>query len=84
MKQYCVPAGKYYVDTSVPFGYRHGSVCMQRVMDAIRVIMHKHGFHIFNYIDDLIGCDEPITAHEAFNFFKQLIQDLGLVISAEK
>ena len=23
--------GQYYVDTSVPFGYRHGSVCMQRL-----------------------------------------------------
>ena len=42
---------EYYVDTSIPFGYRHGAVCMQRVTDAIRFIMHKHGFHIFNYIN---------------------------------
>ena len=27
---------------------------------------------------------EPTTAHEAFTFLKQLIQDLGLVISAEQ
>ena len=26
---------KYYVDTSVAFAYRHGSLCMQRVTDAI-------------------------------------------------
>ena len=53
---------KYYVDTSVPFKYRHRSVSMQRVTDAFRFIMHTWGFYIFNYIDDLIGCDDPITA----------------------
>ena len=74
----------YYVYTSVLFGYRHRLVCMQCVTDAIRFIMHKHGFRIFNYIDDMIGCNEPTTAHEAFTFLKQLLQDLGLVICAEK
>ena len=54
---------------------------MQRVMDAIRFIMHKHGFHIFNYIDDLIGCDKPT---KGFKFIKQLIQGLGLEVSADK
>ena len=74
----------YYVDTAVPFGYRHGSVCMQRVTDSIRIIMHKKGFFITNYIDDLIGCDEPQVAIVAFQFLKKLIVDLGLVISESK
>ena len=47
--------GEYYVNTAVPFGYRHGSVFMQRVTDSIRCIMHKNGYFITNYIDDLIG-----------------------------
>ena len=31
----------YYVDTAVPFWYRHRSVCMQRVTDNIRHIVDK-------------------------------------------
>ena len=56
---------KYYVDTYVPFGYRHGSMCMQRVTDAIRQIMSQRGFYVFDYIDDLIGCDPPEVAEKA-------------------
>ena len=73
----------YYVDTAVPFGYIHGSVCMQRIVDSIRTIMHKTIF-ITNYIDDLIGCDKPQVAIVAFQFLKKLIVDLGLVISESK
>ena len=58
--------GQYYVDTLVPFGYRHGSVCMHRLNDSIRGIMHSKGYFIANYIDDLIGCDPPKVAWEAF------------------
>ena len=76
--------GKYYVDTSVPFGYRHGSVCMQRVTDSIRAIMHKNGYFIINYIDELIVCDPPEVAWKAFRFVQKLILDLGLVISQGK
>ena len=59
---------KYFIDLSVPFGYKHGSALCQRVTDAIRYIMHSHGYYIFNYIDDLIGCDHPSIAKEGFNF----------------
>ena len=76
--------GKYYVDTSIPFGYRHGSVCMQRITDSIRAIMHSKGYFIINYIDDLIGCDPPEIAWEAYKYLKKLIVDLGLVISQNK
>ena len=76
--------GQYYVDTSVPFGYRHGFVCMQRVPDSIRAIMHKNGYFIINNIDDLIDCDPPEVAWKAFRFLQKLIVDLGLVISQGK
>ena len=46
--------------------------------------MHKKDFFITNYIDDLIGCDEPQVTIAAFQFLKQLIVDLGLVISESK
>ena len=59
--------GKYYVDTAVPFGYRHGSVFMQRVTDSLRCIMHKNGYFITNYIDDLIGCNKPEVPVKAFD-----------------
>ena len=47
--------GKFYIDTSIPFSYRHGSLACQRVTDAIRYIVHNKGFQIFNYIDNFIG-----------------------------
>ena len=76
--------GQYNVATSIPFGHRHGSVCMQRVTDSIRAIMHKNRYFIINYIDDLIGYDSPEVAWKAFRFLQKLIVDLGLVISQGK
>ena len=72
------------VDTLVPFDYRHGSVCMQRLTDSIQGLMHSKGYFIANYIDYLIGCDPAKVAWEAFKFIKQLIVDSGLVISQGK
>ena len=44
-----------YLDQSLPFGFRHGSVFFQRCSDAIHHIIHQHGFPgLWNYIDDLI------------------------------
>ena len=76
--------GNYYVDTAVPFGYIHGSVCMQRVTDSLRCILHNKSYFLTNYIDDLIGCDKPETAVKAFQFSKDLIIKLGLVISENR
>ena len=74
----------HYVDVSVPFGYRHGSMACQRFTDAIRYIMHKHGFTIFNYIDDLIGCEKPHQANASFQFLLKLLHTLGVPISIDK
>ena len=76
--------GNFYIDTAVPFGYRHGSVFMHRVSDSLRCIMHKKGYFITNFIDDLIGCDPPELAKETFQFLTNLIVKLGLVISQSK
>jgi len=76
--------GQYFVDTSIPFGFRHGSVCCQRLTDAIRYIMNCRGFTIFNYIDDCIGCDDPVLAGNGFDVLVKLMSELGLPISKEK
>lgn len=76
--------GHYYVDTAVPFGYRHGSVCMQRVTDSLRCIMHKKGYLLTNYMDDLIGCDKPELAIKDFKFLTNVIIRLGQLISESK
>ena len=75
----------YFIDQSVPFGYRHGSIFFEKVTDRIRYIMRKHGFYnLFNYVDDLIYCDLPSKIYEAYHFLLQLLPKLGLEINKKK
>ena len=46
--------------------------------------MSQRGFYVFNYIDDLIGCDPPEIAEQAYVFLQRLLSELGLDISEEK
>ena len=73
-----------WIDTSIPFGYRHGSLCCQRVTDAIRYIMAKQGFFLSNYIDDLISVEYPDKAFKSFFYAIGLLNALGLPISYDK
>ena len=76
---------QYFIDKSVPFGYRNGSQIFQRCTDAIRFTMQQHGFpHLFNYIDDLIYTGLPSNINHSFQFLLQLLQELGLDISHKK
>ena len=76
---------QYFIDRSVPFGYRNGSQIFQRCSDAIRFTMQQHGFpHLFNYIDDLIYTGLPSNIHNSFQFLSKLLQELGLDISHKK
>ena len=76
---------KYYIDRSIPFGFRHGSQIFQRCTDAIRHIMASNGFHtFFNYIDDLIYIGLPSEIQTSFQFLTNLLQQLGLDISTKK
>ena len=75
----------YFIDRSVPFGYRNGSQICQRCTDAIRFTMQQHGFpHLFNYIDDLIYTGLPSNIHNSFQFLLKLLEELGLDISHKK
>ena len=76
---------QYFIDRSVPFGYRNGSQIFQRCTDAIRFTMQQHGFpHLFNYIDDLIYTGLPSNINDSFQFLLKLLQELGLDISQKK
>ena len=73
---------QYFIDRSVPFGYRNGSQIFQRCSEAIQFTMQQHGFpHLFNYIDDLIYTGLPSNIHSSFEFLLKLLQNLGLDIS---
>ena len=75
----------YFIDQSVPFGYRHGSNFFEKVTDSICYIMRKHGFNnLFNYVDDLIYCDLLSKIYEAYQFLLQLLPKLGLEINKKK
>ena len=76
---------QYFLDLSVPFGYRHGSKIFQRCTDSICHIMSKNGFPgLYNYIDDLIFTGLPSKIHSAYQFLQGLLQELGLDISQKK
>ena len=75
----------YFIDESVPFGYRHGSIFFEKVTDSIRFIMKNHGFpDLYNYVDDLIYCGTPSTIFQAYEMLSSLLVQLGLQISPKK
>ena len=46
--------------------------------DVVRYVMRSKGFKIIHYFDDYIG-----VACKSFDCLRQLMQDLGLTISAK-
>ena len=75
----------YFIEQSVPFGYRHGLIFFEKVTDSTCYIMRKHGFNnLFNYVDDLIYCDLPSKIYEAYQFLLELLPKLGLDINKKK
>ena len=78
--------GDYYIDGTLPFGCRHGSVFFQCCTDAVRYIM-KEKFNypnLYNYIDDLIYTGLPDNMHGSYNTLMTLLHELGLEISISK
>ena len=74
-----------FLDGSLPFGFRHGSVFFQCCSDAICFIMQLHGFHrLYNYIDDVIYVRLPQDIYKSHEFLQYLLQDLELEISKSK
>ena len=74
----------YFIDTCLPFGFRHGSANFQRLSDSIRYMMHCRGHHVTNYIDDIIGQAIRSQVDSSFNTLYDLLGKLGLDISEKK
>ena len=78
-----------YVDVSIAFGYKHGSVQMQRLGDTIRHVMTSQTSHdvfyaVFPYTDDIIGVQSAVHTQRAFDTQKALVDNLGLPINPQK
>ena len=43
----------HYLDTCLPFGFRHRSALFQRLSDAVRHIMCQDGYDVINYASQL-------------------------------
>ena len=76
---------KLYLDLSLPFRYRLGAFFFSKISDAVKFIMNKNGHNaLMNYIDDLIYCGLPSNIGYSYKFLLDLLQELGLDISAKK
>ena len=74
----------YFIDSCLPFGFRHGSAIFQRICDAVCHFMSREGYVVTNYIDDVLGHALPSKAHESFKRLYQMLQELGFDISNHK
>ena len=74
----------YFIDTCLPFGFRHGSAIFQRLSDAVRHFMSQKGFQVTNYIDDVIGHATVSQAGPSFQILKALLKELGFALCNKK
>ena len=70
----------YYLDTCLPFGFRHGSRIFERHSNAIK----SRGYDAINYIDDVIGFGTVSTAKPSFDTLQELLRKLCFNISLKK
>ena len=75
---------EYFIDSCLPFGFRHGSAIFQRLSDAVHHFMRQEGFQVTNYIDDVIGHATVSQAGPSFQFLKALLTDLGFALCNKK
>jgi hypothetical protein len=76
--------GNNYIDTALPFGFRHRSAICQRITDAVQFILEKHDIKVVNYIDDFIAIVPASEAFKAFEITKSILLNIGLVLSDSK
>jgi hypothetical protein len=76
--------GSYYVDTSVPFGYHHGTQACVRVTDLICYILSRMGIFVLNYIDDIIGIAPDHIADTHFQLTVGTLLKLGFNLKNSK
>ena len=74
----------YFLDTCLPFGFRHGSAIFQCLSDAVHHFMSQKGHQVTNYIDDVIGHATVSQAGPSFQILKDLLLELGFGLSDKK
>ena len=74
----------YFIDTCLPFGYRHGNAIFQRISDAVRHVMMSRNYDIINYVDDVIGFELPLRSNDAFQYLQDLLKKLGFSLNEKK
>ena len=72
---------KYYIDKNLAFGAVHGTAIFDRISDLIHFILGKHGFKVWNYIDDIYAVCHKDTAQMAFQKLIQVVKHIGLPIN---
>jgi hypothetical protein len=76
--------GAYYVDVSVLFGWRNGTLACERVTDTIHYILATKGIFVLNYIDNIVGIAPSDVADNHFSVTIGLFKQLGLFINHSK
>ena len=74
----------WFLDTCLPFGFRHGSALFQRLSDTVRHMMRQRDFQVINYIDDILGIELPSRVDASFDALSALLNHLGFEISYNK
>ena len=67
----------YFLNFSLPFGYKHGLAIFQRMSDAVRFIMKQEGHSIWNYMDDFLCISLPSKIGKTYTRLQEL-SELGL------
>ena len=75
---------KWFLDTCLPFGFRHRSALFQRLSDAVHHMMRQHGHNVINYINDTLGSDLPSRIDASFDALSSLLERLGFEIPQNK
>ena len=74
----------WFLDTCLPFGFRHGSALFQRLSDAVRHMMCQRDYDVINYIDDILGIELPSRSDASFDALHSLLLQLGFEICQNK
>ena len=67
----------WFLNTCLPFGYRHGIALFQRLNDTVHHMMCQDDYEVTNYIDDILGIDLPSRIDASFDALSILLVHLG-------
>ena len=68
----------WYIDTYLPFGYRHRSALFQQLSNGVHQIMVQYDFEVVNYIHDTLGIGVPTKTEYNFEVVNYIHDTLGI------